>query len=135
MKKTWKLTGTESLENKTLLSITPNDPRFNDQWALQNISAYQAWQYGTGSKDVVVAIIDPSWHQHYNNYNNNNNNNNNNGNNGSNYKNNNNSNNNSNSNSNDNDNNNNNNNNNQQNLRPNFRQVETLRVLIKKKRN
>jgi subtilisin family serine protease len=58
MKKAWKLTGAESLENKTLLSITPNDPRFNDQWALQNISAYQAWQYGTGSKDVVVAIID-----------------------------------------------------------------------------
>lgn len=58
MKKAWKLTGPESLENKTLLSITPNDPRFNDQWGLQSISAQQAWQYGTGSKDIVVAVID-----------------------------------------------------------------------------
>jgi subtilisin family serine protease len=58
MTKAWKLTGPESLENKTLLSVTPNDPRFNDQWGLQSISAQQAWQYGTGSKDVVVAIID-----------------------------------------------------------------------------
>jgi hypothetical protein len=57
-KKAWKLTGPESLENKTLLSITPNDPKFNDQWGLQSISAQQAWKYGTGSKDVVVAIID-----------------------------------------------------------------------------
>lgn len=58
MKKAWKLTGPESLENKTLLSVTTNDPKSIDQWSLQSISAYQAWQYGTGSKDVVVAIID-----------------------------------------------------------------------------
>lgn len=58
MKKAWKLAGPESLENKELLSVTPNDIRINDQWALQSISAYQAWQYGTGSKDIVVAIID-----------------------------------------------------------------------------
>lgn len=58
MKKAWKLTGPESLENKTLLSVTTNDPRSVDQWSLQSISAYQAWKYGTGSKDVVVAIID-----------------------------------------------------------------------------
>ena len=58
MKKQWKLTGPESLENKALLSVVPNDTRVNDQWGLQSISAYQAWQYGTGSKDVVVAVID-----------------------------------------------------------------------------
>lgn len=57
-KKAWKLTGPESLENKKLLSVTVNDPRSIDQWSLQSISAYQAWQYGTGSRDVVVAVID-----------------------------------------------------------------------------
>lgn len=58
MKKTWKLTGPESLENKTLLSVVPNDSRVNEQWSLKSMSAYQAWTYNTGSKDVVVAIID-----------------------------------------------------------------------------
>ena len=58
MSKAWKLVGPESLENKTLLSVTPNDPKINDQWGLQSVSAQQAWRYSTGSKDVVVAIID-----------------------------------------------------------------------------
>jgi len=58
MTKAWKLVGPESLENKALLSVVPNDPRINDQWGLQSISSYQAWQYGTGSKNVVVAVID-----------------------------------------------------------------------------
>lgn len=58
MLKTWKLTGPESLENKTLLSVVPNDPLINSQWALRNMSAFGAWDYSTGSKDVVVAIID-----------------------------------------------------------------------------
>jgi hypothetical protein len=53
-----KVLGVERLESKTLLSVTPNDSRINDQWGLQSISAYQAWQYGTGSRNVVVAIID-----------------------------------------------------------------------------
>jgi subtilisin family serine protease len=48
----------ENLESRTLLSIASNDLRINDQWSLQSISAYQAWQYGTGSKNIVVAIID-----------------------------------------------------------------------------
>lgn len=48
----------ESLENKKLLSIVPNDTNLNNQWGLNSISAYQAWQYGTGSKNVVVAVID-----------------------------------------------------------------------------
>lgn len=50
--------GIESLENKTLLSVVPNDPLVNNQWALRNMSAFGAWNYSTGSKDVVVAIID-----------------------------------------------------------------------------
>ncbi len=58
MKKAWKLTGPESLENKALLSVVPNDPLINNQWALRNMSAFGAWNYSTGSKDVVVAIID-----------------------------------------------------------------------------
>lgn len=50
--------GVESLESKKLLSITPNDPYYYSQWGLNNISASAAWQYSTGSKNVVVAVID-----------------------------------------------------------------------------
>src|SRR6185369_6512726 len=49
--------------------ILPRDPQFNDQWALANsgqrggkkgadISATLAWAKTTGSKDVVVAVLD-----------------------------------------------------------------------------
>ena len=49
--------------------VTPNDPLFPSQWALQNagqdegtagadISATQAWSHTTGSGAVVVAIVD-----------------------------------------------------------------------------
>lgn len=50
--------GIESLENKKLLSVTASDPWINSQWGLNSISAYGAWQYSTGSKNVVVAVID-----------------------------------------------------------------------------
>lgn len=50
--------GVEQLENKKLLSTTSNDPNIINQWGLSNISTMQAWDYTTGSKDVVVAIID-----------------------------------------------------------------------------
>ncbi len=41
----------------------PNDPRFSEQWPLQNVGgadirALQAWQTTQGSGDVVVAVID-----------------------------------------------------------------------------
>lgn len=51
-------------------SIRPNDPRFGDQYALHNlgtaaesipdadIDAPEAWALSTGSRDVVVAVID-----------------------------------------------------------------------------
>ena len=44
---------------------TPNDPMFIRQWGLQNaslpsadISAVEAWNQATGSRDVIVAVID-----------------------------------------------------------------------------
>ena len=50
-------------------SATPSDPRFNELWGLQNtgqsggaagadIGAVQAWDTTTGSRNVVVAVID-----------------------------------------------------------------------------
>ena len=35
----------------------PNDP-FTEQWSYEHTGLYEAWDYTTGSKDVVVAIID-----------------------------------------------------------------------------
>jgi len=41
----------------------PNDPRFSEQWAydeeaLGNIHGVEAWDYVTGDKEIVVAVID-----------------------------------------------------------------------------
>lgn len=57
MKKHGRL-GIEQLESKRLLSVVPNDPNLSSQWSLNSMSLSQAWTYSTGSKDVVVAIID-----------------------------------------------------------------------------
>ncbi len=49
--------------------LTPNDPQFNEQWALRNtgqnggqhgadINASSAWQTTTGSSATVIAVID-----------------------------------------------------------------------------
>lgn len=38
--------------------VAPNDPLYCRQWALRQIGAETAWGYSTGSRDVVVAIID-----------------------------------------------------------------------------
>ena len=40
------------------LCASPNDPMYSTQWALQTINAEQAWDITTGSKNVVVGIID-----------------------------------------------------------------------------
>ena len=40
------------------ISNGPNDPMFPMQYALERISAQQAWSITTGSKDVVVGIVD-----------------------------------------------------------------------------
>ena len=37
---------------------TPNDPEFPDQYAHQLIQMAQAWDIATGSRDVVVAVLD-----------------------------------------------------------------------------
>ncbi len=48
----------------SMLSV-PNDPRFSEQWGMKNtakqgadISASGAWDISTGSKDIIVAVID-----------------------------------------------------------------------------
>ncbi|CAM3825237.1 S8 family serine peptidase [Rheinheimera salexigens] len=49
--------------------VTPDDPRFNDLWALHNtgqnggtagadIKALDAWDISTGSRDVIIGVID-----------------------------------------------------------------------------
>lgn len=40
-----------------VVAKTPNDPYFA-QWSFEDTGVYNAWDYTTGSKDVVVAIID-----------------------------------------------------------------------------
>lgn len=39
-------------------SVTPNDPRFSQQWHLKKIGAPEAWATTTGSTNVVVAVFD-----------------------------------------------------------------------------
>lgn len=39
-------------------AAVPNDPLYFRQWALRQIQAEQAWEYTTGSRDIVVAVID-----------------------------------------------------------------------------
>lgn len=55
---------------QTLASpLAPNDPRFNELWGLHNtgqsggtpgadISALEAWQTTTGSRDIIIGVID-----------------------------------------------------------------------------
>ncbi len=40
------------------LTTAPNDPRFSDQWAAQQIGLECAWTHTTGSPNVTVAVID-----------------------------------------------------------------------------
>jgi subtilisin family serine protease len=41
------------------LGITvPNDPRYREQWNLQQIGAPDAWTVATGSTNIVIAILD-----------------------------------------------------------------------------
>ncbi len=39
-------------------SSSPNDPRFDDQWALYKVGATCAWERTTGRADVIVAVVD-----------------------------------------------------------------------------
>ncbi len=40
------------------MARTPNDPDFDEQWYLEQIDAPAAWDVATGSRDVVVAVLD-----------------------------------------------------------------------------
>ncbi len=39
-------------------SMTTNDPFITSQWALKNIDAFRAWDYETGSNQVVIGVVD-----------------------------------------------------------------------------
>jgi subtilisin family serine protease len=39
-------------------SATPNDPSFASQWGLTKIKAPEGWDCQTGSRDVIVAVVD-----------------------------------------------------------------------------
>lgn len=41
-----------------VLALTPNDPMLDEQWYLPQIRAEQAWDATTGSRDVIVAVLD-----------------------------------------------------------------------------
>jgi serine protease len=42
----------------------PNDPLYSQQWALENMSASTAWDAGTGSSSVTVAVVDTGMLDH-----------------------------------------------------------------------
>ncbi len=45
--------------NQTTPPADPvNDPEFNDQWGLNTIDAPEAWKIETGSRDIIVAVLD-----------------------------------------------------------------------------
>jgi hypothetical protein len=46
-------------EDKTYqLLLTPNDPKFNEQWGLEKISAPNAWNNSIGSENIKIAVVD-----------------------------------------------------------------------------
>ncbi len=49
---------TRNNEEAINLYTTPNDPLFSQQWAISEISAPQAWAKTTGSRTVVIAVLD-----------------------------------------------------------------------------
>lgn len=42
----------------TALAQVPNDPLYGDQWYLRRIQANSAWEYNTGSSEIVIAVLD-----------------------------------------------------------------------------
>lgn len=42
----------------TTLARTPNDELYGDQWYLERISAPAVWEQTTGSRDVIIAVLD-----------------------------------------------------------------------------
>lgn len=40
------------------IATLPNDPEYFRQWYLPHIKAPEAWDYTTGSREIVVAVLD-----------------------------------------------------------------------------
>lgn len=40
------------------MGVTPNDPKFSDQWSLAKVKISDSWDLTKGSDDVVVALVD-----------------------------------------------------------------------------
>jgi subtilisin family serine protease len=40
------------------ICLTPNDPRFDDQWGLEKIGAESAWDLETGASGILIGVID-----------------------------------------------------------------------------
>src|SRR5215218_2147641 len=49
---------TQALEPRVMMAVTPNDPKFGEQWALREIGAPETWADTTGSAAVIVAHVD-----------------------------------------------------------------------------
>lgn len=47
------------------LALVPNDPLYGDQWYLERIGAPAAWNTGTGSREVIVAVLDSGVDVHH----------------------------------------------------------------------
>ena len=45
-------------------SRVPNDPLYDQQWSLASVNAAGAWDTGTGSGDVTVAVVDTGMLEH-----------------------------------------------------------------------
>jgi serine protease len=48
----------ETLERRTLLAVTPNDPHYQHQWGLWITGAEEAWEHTTGDSRISVGVID-----------------------------------------------------------------------------
>lgn len=42
----------------TIAAKNPNDPLWGDLWGIRQISAHNLWSQGTGSEEVIVAVLD-----------------------------------------------------------------------------
>ncbi len=52
------LTAITALTTQPALAAIPNDPLIEQQWYLAKVQAFNAWDHGTGTDDVVVAVLD-----------------------------------------------------------------------------
>ena len=48
----------ENIRFQAFSPVETDDPRANQQWALEKVDAGAAWEYTTGTSSVVVAVID-----------------------------------------------------------------------------